>query len=73
MLKQSAISVLASFRSSTYHLGYVEAIHSLRPSWTACLSILRERSLLFQMCHNSFPWSVGVLALGASNRLRLPI
>ena len=42
MLKQSASSVLASFRPSTYPRGYASALHSLRPCWTACLSILRE-------------------------------
>jgi len=44
MLKQSASYVLASFRPSTYPGGYASALHSLRPCWTACLSILGECS-----------------------------
>jgi len=44
MLKQSASSVLGSFRPSTYPRGYASALHSLRPCWTAFLSILRECS-----------------------------
>jgi hypothetical protein len=40
MLKQSASGVLASFRSSTYPRGYASGLHSLRPCWTAFLSIL---------------------------------
>src|SRR4249920_3452319 len=44
MLKKSASSVLASFRSSTYPRGYASALHSLRPCWTVFLSILRECS-----------------------------
>jgi len=42
MLKQSASSVLASFRPSTYPRGYASALHSLRPCWTNCLSILQK-------------------------------
>jgi len=42
MLKQTASVVLASFRPSTYPRGYASALHSLRPCWTACLSILRD-------------------------------
>jgi hypothetical protein len=42
MLKKSASSVLASFRSSTYPRGYASVLHSLRPCWTAFLSILGE-------------------------------
>ncbi len=45
MLKQSANSVLASLRSSTYPRGYVSGLHSLRPCWTNCLSILLSWSL----------------------------
>jgi len=60
MLKQPASSVLASFRPSTYPRGYASALHSLRPCWTACLSILWERLLL-----------ANVLALGVPDRLRL--
>ena len=41
MLKQSASSVLASFRPSTYPRRYASVLHSLRPCWTASLSILR--------------------------------
>jgi len=44
MLKKSASGVLASFRSSTYPRGYASGLHSLRPCWTAFLSILREYS-----------------------------
>jgi len=44
MLKKSASGVLASFRPSTYPRGYASALHSLRPCWTAFLSILREGS-----------------------------
>jgi hypothetical protein len=40
MLKNPASSVLASFRSSTYPRGYASGLHSLRPCWTAFLSIL---------------------------------
>ena len=40
MLKKSASNVLASFRPSTYPRGYASALHSLRPCWTAFLSIL---------------------------------
>ena len=41
MLKQPASSVLASFRPSTYPKGTLPVLHSLRPCWTACLSILK--------------------------------
>ena len=62
MLKKSASGVLASFRPSTYHRGYVSGLHLLRPCWTAFLSILREYSLIMpdvryieiRACHNSF-------------------
>jgi hypothetical protein len=40
MLKKPASVVLASFRSSTYPRGYASGPHSLRPCWTAFLSIL---------------------------------
>jgi hypothetical protein len=40
MLKKSASGVLASFRSSPYPRGYASGLHSLRPCWTAFLSIL---------------------------------
>ena len=42
MLKKSASGVLASFRPSTYRKGYASALRSLRPCWTAFLSILQE-------------------------------
>src|SRR6267378_4116047 len=42
MLKKSASIVLASFRSSTYPRGYASGLHSLRPCWTAFLSLLRD-------------------------------
>lgn len=41
MLKKPASFVLASFRPSTYPRGYASVLHSLRPCWTAFLSILR--------------------------------
>ena len=41
MLKKSASCVLASFRPSTYPRGYVEALLSLRPCWTAFLNTLQ--------------------------------
>ena len=47
MLKKSASFVLASLRSSTYPRGYASGLHSLRPRWTAILSILRVRTELF--------------------------
>jgi hypothetical protein len=40
MLKSSASGVLVSLRSSTYPRGYASGLHSLRPCWTAFLSIL---------------------------------
>jgi len=51
MLKNAASIVLASFRSSTYPRGYASGLHSLRPCWTAFLSILR---LFSHRC----PWKV---------------
>ena len=42
MLKKSASGVLVSLRSSTYPRGYASGLHSLRPCWTAFLSILRN-------------------------------
>jgi len=51
MLKKSAGVVLASFRSSTYPRGYASGLHSLRPCWTAFLSILR---LFWHRC----PWKI---------------
>ena len=62
MLKKSASFVLASFRPSPYHRGYASALHSLRPCWTAFLSILRECSPVVLhvhhrvlACQSSFP------------------
>jgi len=46
MLKKSASGVLSSRRGSTYGTQYDSPLRSLRPCWTAFLSILRERSLL---------------------------
>jgi hypothetical protein len=42
MLKQPASSVLTSFRPSSYPEGTPAGLHSLRPCWTGCLSILPE-------------------------------
>jgi len=56
MLKKSASSVLASFRPSTYPRGYASALHSLRPCWTAFLSILRDgHSLLILRAVEAHP------------------
>jgi hypothetical protein len=40
MLKKSASFVLASLRGSTYGTEYDSPLRSLRPRWTAFLSIL---------------------------------
>ena len=45
-----ASSVLASFRPSTYPIGYASALHSLRPCWTNFLSILQSRIVLSETC-----------------------
>ena len=50
MLKKSASFVLASFRSSTCPRGYASGLHSLRPCWTAILSILQNIFLLPNTC-----------------------
>jgi type II secretory pathway pseudopilin PulG len=42
MLKKSSSFVLASFRPSTYPRGYASGLHSLRPCWTAFLSLLQD-------------------------------
>ncbi len=42
MLEKPASFVLASFRPSTYPRGYASGHHSLRPCWTAFLSLLRD-------------------------------
>jgi hypothetical protein len=42
MLKKSSSGVLSSFRPSTYPRGYASDLHSLRPCWTAFLSILQK-------------------------------
>jgi hypothetical protein len=52
MLKKSASSVLASFRPSTYPSGYASALHSLRPCWTAFLSILAQVCCLLMLSGN---------------------
>ncbi len=49
-LKKSASLVLASFRFSTYPRGYASALHSLRPCWTAFLSLLLGVFSLRQTC-----------------------
>jgi hypothetical protein len=41
MLKKSASVVLAPLRGSTYRTAYASPLRSLRPCWTAFLSILR--------------------------------
>jgi hypothetical protein len=61
MLKKSASFVLASFRPSTYPRGYASALHSLRPCWTAFLSILRKRS-------SNVP-HVGTIEISCTNRV----
>ena len=43
MLKKSTSGVRASFSPSTYIRGYASALHSLRPSRTAFLILLREQ------------------------------
>jgi hypothetical protein len=42
LLIKSASGVLASFKSSTYPIGYISGLHSLRPCWTAFLNSLRK-------------------------------
>jgi hypothetical protein len=49
MLKKSASVVLASLRGSTYR-SVCLVLRSLRPCWTAFLSILRDVLLLSQKC-----------------------
>jgi hypothetical protein len=44
MLKKSASFVLASLKGSTYDAKYDSPLRSLRPCWTAFLSILLECS-----------------------------
>jgi len=46
MLKKSASGVLASRRGSPYSAEYDSPRRSLRPCWTAFLSILREYSFV---------------------------
>src|SRR5512134_692267 len=45
MLKKSASCVLASLRGSTYGAEYDSPLRSLRPCWTAILSILCDSSV----------------------------
>jgi hypothetical protein len=40
MLKKAASFVLASLKASTCHPAYASAFRSLRPRWTAFLTIL---------------------------------
>jgi hypothetical protein len=58
MLKQAASGVLASLRGSTYPRGYVSGLHSLRPRWTAILSILHYSglSITYEVAPLSFSW-----------------
>ena len=51
MLKKSASGVLASFRSSTYPRGYASGLHSLRPCWTAFLSIVQDKNGFPASCY----------------------
>ncbi len=46
MLKKSASGVLASLRGSPYGAEYASPLRSLRPCWTAILSILRGYLML---------------------------
>jgi hypothetical protein len=50
MLKKSASFVLASLRGSTYGNEYASPLRSLRPRWTAFLSILRGIFSLSETC-----------------------
>ena len=50
MLKKSASFVLASLRGSTYGKEYDSPPRSLRPRWTAFLSILHSVSLWSETC-----------------------
>ena len=52
--------VVLLIRRTVRPRGYASVLHSLRPCWTACLSILWESLLLANM-----------LALGVPDRLRL--
>ena len=51
MLKKSASFVLASFRGSTYGAEYASPLRSLRPCWTAFLTILQEIVIRFETFH----------------------
>ena len=63
MLTQTASFVLASLRPSTYPQGYASGLHSLRPCWTVCVSILQKcspvvpqvRLLEIFACQHSYP------------------
>jgi len=71
MLKKSASIVLASFRPSTYPRGYASGLHSLRPCWTAFLSILQEcfpvvahvRTIEFLASNVVFPQPAGTVMI----------
>ena len=58
MLKNSASSVLASFRPSTYLREYAPGLRSLRPCWTILLSILQSVLPLSRACARQFLSSV---------------
>jgi hypothetical protein len=57
MLKKSASGVLASLRGSTYRTEYASPLYSLRPCWTAILSILVTlmRDLAIDRCCAMMP------------------
>jgi hypothetical protein len=50
MLKKSASFVLVPLRGSTYGKEYDSPLRSLRPRWTAFLSILLSVSLWSESC-----------------------
>ena len=60
MLKKSTSFVLASLRFSTYPRGYASDLHSLRPRWTAILSILHYSgiSITYDVATPSFSWDM---------------
>src|SRR5688572_4339735 len=71
MLKKSTSFVLASFRSSTYPRGYASCLHSLRPRWTAFLSILRIVLLLCYTCGQLSFHCVMIVFPQSASRLKL--
>jgi hypothetical protein len=52
MLKKTASFVLASLGPSTYGKKYASAPRSLRPRWTAFLTILRDRLVVPVIAHS---------------------